>query len=380
MSAETQGAAQGAVAGATAGAALGSVVPGVGTALGAAAGTIVGGVAGWFSGGGSGSSSGYTIPPEYELQLLDYFKNAQTEISTQKTQVATMIQSFQDKMSTIDEMIKGTIPSTDGLKRLTDINMNLATSLGMSGEELAKNGFLTGEEHDALKQQQELSMANPEDYGKLDPQFQTDLANNRARLDQDLRRAGASASVRAQKLAEFDMNAKNATFSRGQELQTGKSALLTNYLASSSATRQAGFGRATASLAAGQSEIASAETGINMLEQSVDAQLTASASGITAEQALTQAGFQDYNTLGSYKLSGVTKNLIKSGAVGPGTDFQQTGIARADAGKYAKYVGKQEKAQTEGITSSTDYSLSGFQNFLAALRQKSDEKRRSPVL
>lgn len=338
---------QGAVTGAAGGASVGTAIsPGIGTAIGAG----VGAVAGLFGGGGGSSqSSGYTIPPEMELQLVNYFQTAMTQLSADHKNITALGDAFAAKLDTLSKAMTGSIPSDQAVQTLAAHNMQIATNLGMSADDLISHGFMTAGDAEQI---QKLKDLQTEDYSSIDPAFTQKLADGRAQLDQELRRQGASPATRAQALAQFDRDAAAQKFSHGQELKTTQAGLIAGTLQAGQASRAMGFQEVVNSLAAGQGEINMARQGYSSLTSMAQTELAGGLTVTKAGQDTTKAGMDLYSNLGQFKLSNDTKNLMESGLIGPGSVFSQTGVSRINADNYKNYITKQENAGHAGNGSS----------------------------
>ena len=302
-----------------------------------------GSIAGAFSSGQSTtSSSGYTLPPEMELQMFQQFNQTQQSLGQYRDQIGSAMNALQSKLSTLDQAIAGTIPASDATKMLAQHNSDLASSLGMSAEEMVKNGFMTEDDAKTLQQMRSLT-----DQGNVfqDPQLQHQLQDQRKQLDSQLATQGASPATRAQALSQFDRQAQEQMFSRSQELKSSQSNLLANTLQSSLGARQAGFNQALQGYQAGQSQLGFVQNTLNQQGQLGLAGFQAGLQGTQAQGALAQNQFGNFQQLGTFKLSNDFKRLMQSGAVGPGSLYQQTGIPKGDIIPYSKQVQNQEQAQ-----------------------------------
>lgn len=347
----------------------GGAISGNPALIASGAANVAGAVTSAFS--GSSTTSGFTLPPAYEIQLINYFDSQQKAIAGQQTNMAGIMKGFQDKMSALDGILNGSLPSAAGMKQLTDANMSLASHLQMSGEDLVANGFMSKDDVSTLQQLRDLNSA-PQ---VTDPQLQQQLSDQRARLNQDLMRQGASPAIRAQALAQFDRDATAQTFQRSQELKTSQAGLLTNTLQASINARTAGFNQAVGALNAGQGQVVAGTNQVGASSTLANTKLSGTISGQQEETALSQAGQEEFNQLGKYKLSQYTSRLTNAGVVGAaGSTFSQTGVAQGEderlgnvyntatraandagnfetggqnisaAGAFAAYVGKQRSA------------------------------------
>jgi len=301
---------QSTAAGAATGAAAGSVVPGIGTAIGAAAGGIISGIGSLF-GGGSQTQQGYTLPPAYEAQLLSYFDQSQNSMQGQMSQLQQIMGAYQQKIQTLDAGIQGTMPPAQMTQALAQSNMQLAQSLGMSGQDLVKNGFMSSADAQTVQQMQDLT-----NQGNMytDPSLQNQLQDQRRQLDQNLTSQGASPATRAQALAQFDRSAQEQMFQRSQDLKTTQSSLLSNTLQASLGAKMQGFNMATNSLQAGQGQIGQVQQGLGLQAGLAQQGLQGMLSGQQQQQNIMGAQGQLFNQLGQFKLSSLTSSNLKPGA------------------------------------------------------------------
>jgi len=320
---------------------IGSGIASIASPVGAIAGAV-GAVAGAFSSGSSQtSSSGYTLPPELELQMFQQFHQTQSGLEQYRQQIGSAMNALQAKLDTLNQAIGGTLPAADATKMLAQHNSDLASSLGMSAEEMVKNGFMTEDDAKTLTQMRSLT-----DQGNIfeDPQLKNQLQDQRRQLDQQLAQQGASPAMRAQALSQFDRQAQEQMFSRSQELKTSQSNLLSQQLQSSLGARQAGFNQALQGYQAGQSQLGFVQNTLGQQAGLSNQGFQAGLQGAQAGSSLAQNQFGNYQQLGTFKFSNTAKNLLSSGAIGPGSVYGQTGIPGSQTGGYAKNIGRQENA------------------------------------
>jgi hypothetical protein len=308
-------------ASAASGAAGGAAAGAMGGPVTAIAGGLFGMMGGLAQGGGSSSQSGYTLPPEYEISLLQHFQDNLASLQKDFTSLTALKENYNTKLTVLNGMIDGTIPSVDAMKALTSSNMSIAQMLGGDAQALVKSGFLTADDAASINQLKELEAATYED-----PALKQQLSDQRSRLDQDLRRQGSSPAERAQALAQFDRDAQSQSFKRSQELKTSQAGLISNRIGIGANLRQQGFGQVVGSLQAGQGQIASGQAGINMSSGLNQAGLQGNLALGQQQQSLEQQNISQYQELGKFLLSDRTKALLGQGGIGPGSVATQMGV------------------------------------------------------
>lgn len=309
-------AAAGAAAGA--GAATSAVVGGIATVAAA-------GITAAAQGGGS-SASGFTLPPALELQMLDHFQENLRSLDEDYAKYRGMSEAYDSKIAAIDGLLNNTIPSADALRQITEANMNLAKHLNLSADELAQNNFLTPEEAAGLKKLEEMDSANFEDVP-----YKNKLADQKARLMQDLRRQGASQATIDQAMRQADRDIEEKMFTRSQELKTSQAALITGRLGLGRSLRTAGQTEALNALQAGGLTLQQAQNALVTRGNLAGAAAQTGAGLLEAQQRTAQqrdiGGFQE---IGKFLLSKTSRRLLQSGGIGA-----VPGVYRAAAASYA---------------------------------------------
>lgn len=342
---------QGAMTGAAAGATVGSAVPGIGTAVGAIGGAVIGGVSGLFGGGGS-KSSGYTLPPEYELQYIQQFQDDMARRQADYQGLQTAYDAFDQKIGALNDIIsRGYTPQA--FQQIQQSNFQLTQALGKSGLNLAENDFLTKDDQNDL--QQMMNIAQGDFKGQTSPVLEGQLADQKRQLEQDLTRQGLSPTQRLIALNQFEQNATQQRFNFAQQ-QFG---LQGQVIGQRAGLRQQGFNQATNSLGSGMNMASQYMGAYGQLGQNYGAQYSGIQQMFQGQSGLRQEGQAAFQTMGQFKFSNNTKDLLAAGRVGPGSFYQQTGIDRGSTSGYRQGISGQEQAAMYGTAPGVDYSIGG---------------------
>lgn len=322
--------------------------------LGAIAGGVLGGVAGAFGGGGgSSSSSGYTLPPEYELQFLQQMQQNLDYTQQQYQQSNDLYNTFNDRLNLIQGAMSNTIPSNEALAQMRQSNISLAQQLGASAEDLVKNGFITKDDQAHLQDYQNAVQ------GKLeDPGLKQQHLEQRRQLQQDLARQGVPPAQQQIALQQFDQNSRSEMFNRSVGLAQG----IAGGLNLSSALRQQGYNQALGSNQNLMGQLGFAQQGLGQMANFGQMGYQAGMGNLQYQLGLQNQANQQYTTLGQFKLSGTTKDAIKSGLVGPGTYAQQTGIARGKVGQFANMQSTYDNARTQNMLDQYKQNFVSYNN------------------
>jgi len=306
--------------------------PGLAPAI-AAAGSVIGagaGIAGALSGGGGQEQSGFTLPPEYERDLLSAFQTNLQQLEQDYTKSNQVTDNFLARLNTLDAMVRNAMPSGQAVKQLTEVNYNLARSLGLSSQEMVDQGYITeGDKTQLQTLEQERAttqarLAELEKTGYTDPNLENQVRDQRRQLEQDLARQGVGPAQRSLALQQFDQQAAGARFTRAEELRSGQyqrtmGASQLGYqqglggLQAGAALRQQGFGMA-------QQGYAATQQGMNQYLGSVQGlgQITQAGYGAQQEQLKTQQGLRGerlggFQEVGKFLISDRTKQDLASG-------------------------------------------------------------------
>lgn len=169
---------------------------GVGAATGIASAAFGGGG----GGGGGGRLKFSTL--EQELQFINSMQQDAQRLEQEFYKASAARDAYASKIEILDKAAAGQMMDEEVTKALTAQNAQIAMAMGGQAEELVKNGFLSQSEVDMLRQDV-----------SIDPRVENQLKDERARLEQELSRAGVGPAERAQALAQFDQQAGERRFS-----------------------------------------------------------------------------------------------------------------------------------------------------------------------
>ena len=342
--------ATGAASGATAGSSLGP--------WGAAIGGVAGAIGGFFGGGGS-ESTGLTLPPEYELQFFDYFNKQMEQLNQSYSQTSKLLDVYNSRANAAYGAMQGTIPSKAATKLLTQTSSELAQALGMSASDMVKNGFISPSEAPALQRIQDIAMQGTNFRG--DAVTEQQISDQKRQLQQELARQGVPAAQQAIAMQQFEQSAGL----RRQQAAQAQIGQLGGFLQTSSGLRQQGFQQAVGGLGAVQGQLDFTRQGLSGLAGMAQNQFSTNLAGQQFQQGLRQEGFQNYNTMGGFKFSDRTNELLSQGAIGPGSVNDQ--LAGRSGGGYSPsslqnpYAGQQSgQIQTTVSRMSNEQLLSQY--------------------
>lgn len=263
---------------------------------------------------GSGSQvSGLEIPGAYEIDLLSTIDENITQIEADRARVAELAAAYETRTETYRGILEGTIPNTVALNALRDTSASIALNMGQSTQELVANGFLDQEDVDDLAALEKLDR---EDFA--DPALEAKLAEQKARLEQELTRDGVGPSGIAQALTQFEQDAEISRFQRANELRRERGASINQRIGIRSGLREQGFNRATQGFSLLSSELNRIGSTASALQNMNQNQLSAGANLVSMNQALRGERFSQYQALGEFDLSKNARRLIERGIIGPG--------------------------------------------------------------
>jgi len=304
------GATSGASSGAAAGATIGSAVPGIGTAAGA----VVGGVAGFLGGlfGGGSEESGYQLPLVFEYEIMNAAEANLQGISQDLNRATQTYNLYDQRLKTLEGVMNATIPGKDALEMLRDNSLNIAMHLGQDAQSLIDNGFLNEDDIADLE-----SLGALEGQGFSDPVLENQITSERAKLEQDLRRQGASPATRAQALSQFDRSAEESRFTRAEELRTGKFQRITGKVQLRQGLKESNLQRTLSGYGAVGNEINQARVGVGAAADLSGARYNASNAYTDIRQKLRTERLGTFESLGKFKFSNKAEQLAIEGGVGP---------------------------------------------------------------
>lgn len=263
--------------------------------------------------GGSEQVQGLTLPSEYELVFLEQFDQNLEQLNQDLVIVDNANQAFQDRVSALEGVLNASIPPAEALTRLRDSSLRIAESLGLGAEELVSNGLLDDSDIEDLNTLKDL-----ENQDFRDPRLESQIRDERARLEQELRRSGAGPATRAQALADFDQRAEERRFSTNLELRSNQSALVSNRVGLKQRLRESNLARTLNSLGALNAQTDLARQGINQAGQLASARFQVASQTVQQRQLLRTASEQAFTNLGQFDFSKRTRRLLEAGEVGPG--------------------------------------------------------------
>lgn len=286
----------------------------------------IGAVGGLLEGGGSTTEvSGISLPPNFELDLLDQVSENLNMTQQEQERLSITFDTFSRRVDLLEGLAQAETPDEQALADLRTNALELANVLGADAKELANQGFLTAAEAEDFQQARQLAFGEGELGGASLDAFE----RQKGELLQQLRRSGASPATVAQAVDNLERSF------RGQTAQN-----LLSLTQQRSATRMQNIGQAQQTLGGLQAtraqEMASATQGLQgriALQQ--------------AAQGLRQERLGTFEQLGQFDLSGRTRSDIEEGNIGSlrqGTSV--TAGARADKPASARAFGQdwQQKA------------------------------------
>lgn len=300
------------------------------------------GVAGAAMGGGGSGGGQLRLPPELEIKFLEQSEQqlAQTQQDLQRT--TQLEQQFNQRLDTLQGMIEGSIPEADGIRALQDNTRNLAQAFGGDTQALIESGFLTPEIAQELS---DLRALESEDL--KDPALENQINEERQKLEQDLARAGVSPAQRSQALRQFERSAEEQRFGRAEELRSGKTQRGLSRISAGLQARESGFQQALSGFGASSSGLeqlfGQRSSGIGALGDLAGSRFGAGQQTLQNRAGLRAEGRDVYQQLGGFDFSGRVKDALESGLIGPGSLFQQTGIAAREQDAYRGAIQKQEE-------------------------------------
>ena len=269
------------------------------------------GAIGSLFGGGSKQESGIKIPQEFEFEMLDSLSADLARSDEAMAQLDQIAQVFNQRMEVIQNSIDAQIPDNELQTQLRDTNIQLAQALGMSAKELAANGFMTEAEAADMEELDRLQSAD-----LTDPRLENDLAEQKARLEQELRRGGASPAVRAQALARFEKDAEEARFTRSNALRNEQGQFIQNKIGIRQSIMGNNINQITGAIGTNQG-LLSNYNNLNVQRANLAGQSASMGQSIINSQN-AQGAYkqQSFAQLGEYKLSGAAKRVLREGGLG----------------------------------------------------------------
>jgi hypothetical protein len=316
------------------------------------------------------------LPPELELQFMEQSQRGLDVLNRDIQRTQSLERSFNQRMNTLDQMIQGTIPTEQAVNDLQNQTRELATAFGGDTQALIESGFLTD---DIRTELEDLRALEAEDF--QDPELTRELQEQRSQLAQDLQRQGVRGAQFRQQMERFDQFAREEQFTRAEELRTGRTQRGVTRIQAGLGAREAGFQRALGGAQFGQSALeqlfGQRQTGVEGLFQTGGARLQAGQQAIEQRAGLTGQAQQQFGQMGQFNFSGQLRDALASGLVGPGSAFQQTGVASRDIDDLLRQRREQEEAisgRRLGLTATRN--AQGFQQMQ---RTKQAERLRNQM-
>jgi len=330
--------------------------PAIAAGIGAAA-SIAGTAVSASQGRGGEGESGYKLPtPGAELQMLEAFNTALQNNQSYMDYNTGLIGKYDERMSTVEQMAKGLIPSQEALTKLSANTYDLVSALGGDAAQAIKGGFL--DEYSAKMAgliegeaggykntyQQELDlMRSVEGQNYKDPNLENKLNDQQRQLEQDLARAGVGPAQRQIALSQFQRQAEEMRFSRAEELRQGVTQRAMSRISAAGSTfqgltgayqtaaglqmagRQFQLSRAQLGLQAGMTGLEYAAAGVSGLGQLYQSVFATGQQYLSAQQQLSTQPLAMYGELGKYVFSKQTQQAMEGGLTSMPTYYSQTG-------------------------------------------------------
>jgi len=346
---------------------------GIETAIGLSVAAAATGIAGAAMAPGTPSGRGALPGPEEEAAYFRRTEKSLTAIDTDIEKTKTIEKDLNLRLDAAEKVANSAIPDPEDLKTLKDTTYSLAASFGGGAAEAIKNGFIDEEsartaglieEREgafyAMSQKEVLDMQAAEKTGFEDTAMKNQLADERQRLESQLRTAGASPSQIQDRLNQFDRNSTAMMASRAEELRTAMTerASIRVGTAGSALGAQAGalseagrlrlagreqvFSEAFRGFEANRSLLAGEEnaafTGATTLGNLAAQRGQIAQGALEARSGLRGEAGGIYKDMGQMSFSDRGKQMLESGLQGPGSLYSQTGVSRGDMGFYKDAV------------------------------------------
>lgn len=304
----------------------------------------------WGAGGpfGEKDPNKLKLPPEYELQMLDYFQQTLDQYAMISQQNQQMIDIYNQRMDAASGLMSKTIPSEQALQTLTDTSSQLAQLFGGDAKALAESGFMDDYTKDYLAQAQK-EYANIGTTNNANPVLEQQIQEQQRQLDQQLARDGVPPAQRAIALQQLAQNANMSRFQANNEISTQRINALGNIQGNTLQARQTNYGLATQGYQNVLGQLNFAQQGINQLSSLYGSQYAANLGNQAMQMQLANAPQQLFNNLGQYRLTGATRSAIGAGVVGPGSYYQQTGYTRGSGNSGIETAFKNNQQMERGM-------------------------------
>ena len=271
------------------------------------------------AGGDDTTIQGLELPVQFESEFLNRVLDDLQALDADIVQTDTLEKELNERFDILDAIVKGTIPSAESLRLLTESSARIAQAFGDDVEEAIAQGFLAEEdkaELDTLK------------AGHLvDERLEGKQADERARLEQQLSRDGVSPAIRRQALDRLARDQREESFDRSSGLIQNRLGIL----GSREDLRQRGFDRAVGGFNVVQSQLGFARQGAAALGTSAVRRNDTGLQAIDARQRLRQEGRQTFKDVGGFRFSDKTKGDLAAGRITGGGGVLSDKIVGAGA-------------------------------------------------
>jgi hypothetical protein len=303
-------------------------------------------------GGGGGQSRLKMDAPELELQMIDQLQSDLANINRDMGRIETMRNFYDQQMATIQSSIEGVIPAPEAISQLQTQTGQLGQALGMSAQELIESGFLTENMQGELEglEAERQALAGRIGAESQDPRLIEKQREQRAQLEQELRRAGVGGAQLDRELARFDSMARQERYGQAErEFAQGSQVLQAGFqkFGLGQEATAAGFQRALGGFGASQAALEQLGGQFAQGQQALlgiaGGRFAAGQTALATQQALREEKLGQFQTMGQFDLSSNTGELLEAGVIGPGTFGQQTGIGRENTREFRDVIKNEEK-------------------------------------
>lgn len=265
---------------------------------------------GLFSGifGNKKTEQGMTLPGFMGYEYIDQMSKNLEQINADMEKLSKLETYVNAKYDMMDKAISGQILPQDMQKQLMDMNMGLATSLGMSAQELAANGFMTEDDVNDLNRLKELESEN-----LTDPRLENQLKEQKAQLMADMQRSGASPQEITQALGRFERDAEETRFTRANELRQSQGSMIQTRMGLRQGTQAFGQQQVMTSMGANQGMLDNSNNAVNMMSNLTQGRVNTGLAIGAQNSALRADANSQYTTAGQMKFDGGQKQYINQG-------------------------------------------------------------------
>ena len=281
------------------------------------------------AGGGEGGGR-KKLSPEDELKMIADNEQATQENAESMENLRAAETALNERYDVAQGILENTIPPEAQLKALNQSSVKLAQALGNAGIDAASGGFLDSEDRAEIEKLQTMDIENP----KLEAQIKED----RMRVQQQAIAQGMSPDQVDRMMQKFDERAEGRRSDESQRLVERRAGLLEL----KEGLRKGSYDRSLGGFDALGTEIERAREGAGGLANLAGARFNATSSTEDRMAALRGERLERFRSMGDFDLSSQTLDALESGAVGPGSFYQQTGISRNEQDNYRGSVSQRE--------------------------------------